>query len=321
MPSWSSDPESRQSGSPPLSLPPSRLGVSPGRLTSLNQQTENYKYWPWFWNEPAQPGKPPNWQVLTTDPELLGGYSIPRLFKMNRHQWTHALKWSLQQERQMGRKQYNKEGTTWSQWEQAGARDSQENLSCCSKRTLSRGQRWEAWQALIQVSTLTWRTDGREGGLEAGGRVGGHHRDLGTWWHHSTPQHMVEKKGWFHISGCGNSLGEGCSRRKNFWAGVTLRSGRLQHLWVCAAKSRKTGMTQLLGGKCVNWMGFCGSSSYMTRQLCTREGLGLTIINQWGDFSGGPVAKIPCSQCRGLSLTLGQATRSHILQLRPGTRK
>ena len=100
-------------------------------------------------------------------------------------------------------------------------KDSQENLSCCSKRTLSRGQRWEAWQALIQVSTLTWRTDGREGGLEAGGRVGGHHRDLGTWWHHSTPQHMVEKKGWFHISGCGNSLGEGCSRRKNFWAGVT----------------------------------------------------------------------------------------------------
>ena len=190
----------------------------------------------------------------------------------------------------------------------------------CGKRTLSRGQRREARQALVQVSTLTWRTDGRECGLEADGQVGGHHRDLGMWGHHSTPQHMVEKKGWFHISECGNSLGEGCSRRKNFWAGFTLRSGRLQHPWVCDAKSRKTGMTHLLGGKCVNCMGFCGSSSYMTRQLCTSESLWLIIINQSGDFSG-PVAKTPCSQCRGLSLTRGQAIRSHILQLRPGMHK
>ena len=103
----------------------------------------------------------------------------------------------------------------------------------CSKRTLSRGQRWETWQALIQVSTLTWRTDGREGGLEAGGQVGGHHRDLGMWWYPSTPQQMVEKKGWFHISGHSNSLGEGWTRRKNFWAGFTLRSGRLQRLSLC----------------------------------------------------------------------------------------
>ena len=35
------------------------------------------------------------------------------------------------------------------------------------------------------------------------------------------------------------------------------------------------------------------------------------------DFPGGPVAKTPCSQCRGLGSTPGQGTRSHMLQLRP----
>ena len=34
------------------------------------------------------------------------------------------------------------------------------------------------------------------------------------------------------------------------------------------------------------------------------------------DFPGGPVAKIPCSQCRGLGVIPGQRTRSHMPQLR-----
>ena len=38
------------------------------------------------------------------------------------------------------------------------------------------------------------------------------------------------------------------------------------------------------------------------------------IINM--DFPGGPMAKIPCSQCRGLGLIPGQGTRFHMLQVR-----
>ena len=37
------------------------------------------------------------------------------------------------------------------------------------------------------------------------------------------------------------------------------------------------------------------------------------------DFPGGPVAKIPCSQCSGPSSIPGQGTRSNMLQLRPST--
>ena len=51
----------------------------------------------------------------------------------------------------------------------------------------------------------------------------------------------------------------------------------------------------------------------------------ITIKNgQERDFSGGPVAKTPCSQCRGLGLDSqceGQGTRSSMLQLRPGAAK
>ena len=34
------------------------------------------------------------------------------------------------------------------------------------------------------------------------------------------------------------------------------------------------------------------------------------------DFPGGPVAKTPCSQCRGLGSIPGQGTRSHMPRLR-----
>ena len=34
------------------------------------------------------------------------------------------------------------------------------------------------------------------------------------------------------------------------------------------------------------------------------------------DFSGGPVAKTPCSQCRGQGTIPGWGTRSHMLQPR-----
>ena len=34
------------------------------------------------------------------------------------------------------------------------------------------------------------------------------------------------------------------------------------------------------------------------------------------DFPDGPVAKTPCSQCRGPGLIPGQGTRSHMLQLK-----
>ena len=37
---------------------------------------------------------------------------------------------------------------------------------------------------------------------------------------------------------------------------------------------------------------------------------------QWGDFPGGPVAKTPHSQCRGLGSIPSQGTRSHVPQLR-----
>ena len=41
-----------------------------------------------------------------------------------------------------------------------------------------------------------------------------------------------------------------------------------------------------------------------------------------GDFPGGPVAKTPCSQCRGLGSIPGQGTRSHMAATkRPGTAK
>ena len=46
---------------------------------------------------------------------------------------------------------------------------------------------------------------------------------------------------------------------------------------------------------------------------------GFFIINHLlRDFPNGLVVKTPCSQSRGLSLTHGQGTRSHIPQLRPG---
>ena len=35
-----------------------------------------------------------------------------------------------------------------------------------------------------------------------------------------------------------------------------------------------------------------------------------------GDFPGGPVAKTPCSQCRGPGFDLWSGTRSHTLQLK-----
>ena len=46
-----------------------------------------------------------------------------------------------------------------------------------------------------------------------------------------------------------------------------------------------------------------------------------TRLSDWttaprGDFPGGPVAKIPCSHCRGLGSVPGQGTRSHRLQLK-----
>ena len=39
------------------------------------------------------------------------------------------------------------------------------------------------------------------------------------------------------------------------------------------------------------------------------------------DFPGGPVTKIPCSQCRDLGFIPDQGTGSQIPQLRPGTGK
>ena len=42
----------------------------------------------------------------------------------------------------------------------------------------------------------------------------------------------------------------------------------------------------------------------------------------FGDFPGGPVAKTPCSQCRGLGSIPGQGTRSQMAATkRPGTAK
>ena len=40
-----------------------------------------------------------------------------------------------------------------------------------------------------------------------------------------------------------------------------------------------------------------------------------------GDFPGGPAAKTPCSQCKGLRFKPGQEAGSHVLQLRPSTAK
>ena len=40
-----------------------------------------------------------------------------------------------------------------------------------------------------------------------------------------------------------------------------------------------------------------------------------------GDFSGGPVAKTPRSQCRGLHSIPDQGTRSHMLQLEKKKKK
>ena len=37
----------------------------------------------------------------------------------------------------------------------------------------------------------------------------------------------------------------------------------------------------------------------------------------FGDFLGGPVAKTPCSQSRGLGLNPGQRTRSHMVLMQP----
>ena len=39
------------------------------------------------------------------------------------------------------------------------------------------------------------------------------------------------------------------------------------------------------------------------------------------DFHGGPVTKIPCSQCRDLGFIPGQRSGSQMPQLRPGTAK
>ena len=42
----------------------------------------------------------------------------------------------------------------------------------------------------------------------------------------------------------------------------------------------------------------------------------LSIKSRIEDFPGGPVAKTPCSQCRGPGSTPDQGTRSHMLQQR-----
>ena len=43
--------------------------------------------------------------------------------------------------------------------------------------------------------------------------------------------------------------------------------------------------------------------------------LSIDTGHSW-EFPGGPVAKTPCCQCRGLGSIPGQGTRSHMLQLR-----
>ena len=42
----------------------------------------------------------------------------------------------------------------------------------------------------------------------------------------------------------------------------------------------------------------------------------MIICSNFREFASGPVAKTPCSQCRGPGLIPGQGTSSHILQLR-----
>ena len=81
-----------------------------------------------------------------------------------------------------------------------------------------------------------------------------------------------------------------------------------------------------MGGEgCINWPGLrtalitrklgsgChGTSNWEQGRVMLKQYLGW----QWGDFPGGPVAKLHAPNAGGLGLIPGQGTRSHMLQLK-----